>query len=124
MKNYTITVNGNVYDVTVEEGVSGGTAPAPRAAAPAAPKAAPAAPKAAASAGAQGSVPVTAPMPGKILGIKAQEGQAVTKGEAIIVLEAMKMENEIVAPSDGTIATINVSVGDSVEAGATLATLN
>lgn len=123
MKNYTITVNGNVYEVTVEEGTSTGAAPAPRAAAPAAPKAAPA-PKAAAPAGAQGSVAVTAPMPGKILGIKAQAGQAVAKGEAIIVLEAMKMENEIVAPSDGTIATIEVAVGDSVEAGATLATLN
>lgn len=126
MKNYTITVNGNVYEVTVEEGVSAGAA-APRPAAPAAPKAAPApaaAPKAAAPAGAQGSVAVTAPMPGKILGIKAEPGQAVAKGEAIIVLEAMKMENEIVAPSDGTIASINVAVGDSVEAGATLATLN
>ncbi len=121
MKNYTITVNGNVYEVTVEEGTSTGAAPAPRAAAPA-PKAAPAAPKAAA--GPQGSVAVSAPMPGKILGIKANPGQAVKKGEAIIVLEAMKMENEIVAPQDGTIASINVSVGDSVEAGATLATLN
>ncbi len=123
MKNYTITVNGNVYEVTVEEGISGGAASAPRAAAPA-PKAAPAAPKAAAPAGAQGSVAVTAPMPGKILGIKAEPGKAVAKGEVIIILEAMKMENEIVAPSDGTIASINVSVGDSVEAGATLATLN
>ena len=123
MKNYTITVNGNVYEVTVEEGISGGAASAPRAAAPA-PKAAPAAPKAAAPAGAQGSVAVTAPMPGKILGIKAEPGKTVAKGEAIIVLEAMKMENEIVAPADGTIASINVSVGDSVEAGATLATLN
>lgn len=123
MKNYTITVNGNVYEVTVEEGVSTGAAAAPRAAAPV-PKAAPAAPKAAAPTGAQGSVAVTAPMPGKILGIKGKEGQAVKKGEAIIVLEAMKMENEIVAPSDGTIASINVAVGDSVEAGATLATLN
>ncbi|MCI8517569.1 MAG: biotin/lipoyl-binding protein [Hungatella sp.] len=122
MKNYTITVNGNVYEVTVEEGTSTGAAPAPRAAAPA-PKATPAAPKAAA-AGPQGSVAVSAPMPGKILGIKANPGQAVKKGEAIIVLEAMKMENEIVAPQDGTIASINVSVGDSVEAGATLATLN
>ena len=123
MKNYTITVNGNAYEVTVEEGISGGAASAPRAAAPA-PKAAPAAPKAAAPAGAQGSVAVTAPMPGKILGIKAEPGKAVAKGEVIIILEAMKMENEIVAPSDGTIASINVSVGDSVEAGATLATLN
>lgn len=124
MKNYTITVNGNVYEVTVEEGISGGGAPAPKAAALAAPKAAPAPAPKAAPAGAQGSVVVTAPMPGKILGVKAQEGQAVAKGETIIVLEAMKMENEIVAPSDGTIASINVSVGDSVEAGATLATLN
>ena len=108
MKNYTITVNGNVYDVTVEEGTSSGQV--------AAPKAAPA--------GTQGSVSVTAPMPGKILGIKVEPGQAVAKGEAMIVLEAMKMENEIVAPSDGTVASINVAVGDSVEAGATLATLN
>ena len=111
MKNYTITVNGTAYEVTVEEGFTGAASAAP-------------APKAAAPAGAQGSVAVTAPMPGKILGIKAQAGQAVAKGEAIIVLEAMKMENEIVAPSDGTIATIEVAVGDSVEAGATLATLN
>ena len=123
MKNYTITMNGNVYDVTVEEGASTGAVSAPRAAAPA-PKAAPAAPKAAAPAGAQGSVAVTAPMPGKILGIKVQAGQSVAKGDAIIVLEAMKMENEIVAPSDGTIATIEVAVGDAVEAGQTLATLN
>jgi biotin carboxyl carrier protein len=63
-------------------------------------------------------------MPGKILGIKVQAGQSVAKGDAIIVLEAMKMENEIVAPSDGTIATIEVAVGDAVEAGQTLATLN
>lgn len=124
MKNYTITVNGNVYEVTVEEGTSTGAAPASRAAAPA-PKAAPkAAAPAPASSGAQGSVAVTAPMPGKILGIKTEPGKTVAKGEAIIVLEAMKMENEIVAPADGTIASINVSVGDSVEAGATLATLN
>ena len=122
MKNYTITVNGNVYDVTVEEGTSSGQVAAPRAAAP---KAAPApAPKTAAPAGTQGSVSATAPMPGKILGIKVEPGQAVAKGEAMIVLEAMKMENEIVAPSDGTVASINVAVGDSVEAGATLATLN
>lgn len=123
MKNYTITVNGNVYDVTVEEGASTGAAAAPRAAA--APKAAPAAaPKAAAPAGAAGSVVVTAPMPGKILGVKASAGQAVKKGDVIMVLEAMKMENDIVAPQDGTVASVNAAVGDSVEAGATLATLN
>ena len=129
MKNYTITVNGNVYEVTVEEGFTGAasapkTAPAPKAA-PAAPKAAAQAPApAAAPAGAAGSVSVSAPMPGKILGVKVGAGQAVKKGQVILILEAMKMENEIVAPQDGTIATINVAVGDSVEPGATLATLN
>lgn len=123
MKNYTITVNGNVYEVTVEEGVSTGAAPAPKAAAPA-PKAAPAAAPKAAPAGAQGSVTVASPMPGKILGVKASVGQAVKKGDVMLILEAMKMENEIVAPSDGTVASINVSAGDAVEAGATLATLN
>ena len=124
MKNYTITVNGNVYDVTVEEGTGSAAPVAAPKAAPAAPKAAPAAPKAAAPAGAAGSVTVAAPMPGKILGVKANPGQAVKKGDVIVILEAMKMENEIVAPQDGTIASINVATGDSVEAGATLATLN
>ena len=136
MKNYTITVNGNVYEVTVEEGFIG-AASAPKAAAPApkaapkaapAPAAAPAAPAPAAApaapAGAAGAVAVTAPMPGKILGVKASAGQAVKRGQVLLILEAMKMENEIVAPQDGTVATINVAVGDSVEPGATLATLN
>ena len=128
MKNYTITVNGNVYEVTVEEGFTG-AASAPKAAAPApkaaAPKAAPAPAAApAAPAGAAGAVAVTAPMPGKILGVKASAGQAVKRGQVLLILEAMKMENEIVAPQDGTVATINVAVGDSVEPGATLATLN
>lgn len=124
MKNYTITVNGNVYDVTVEEGASTG---APVAAPKAAPKAAPAAaPKAAAPApaGAAGAVKVTAPMPGKIVAVKANVGDAVKKGQVIVVLEAMKMENDVVAPSDGTIASINVSTGAAVEAGAVLASLN
>ena len=118
MKNYTITVIGNVYEVTVEEGFTGAAkaAPAP------APKAAPAAPAPAAPAA--GSVAVTAPMPGKILGVKLQAGTAVKRGQVILILEAMKMENEIVAPQDGTIASINVAVGDMVEPGATLATLN
>ena len=130
MKNYTITVNGNVYEVTVEEGFTGAAsapkaaAPAPKAAPAAAPKAAPAAPKAAAPAGAQGSVVVTAPMPGKILAVKANAGQAVKKGDVIMVLEAMKMENDIVAPQDGTIASIAVSQGNNVENGAVLATMN
>lgn len=118
MKTYTITVNGTVYSVTVEEGASTGAAPvaaAPVAAAPA---------PAAAPAGTQGSVTVNAPMPGKILGVKASVGQAVKKGDVVVVLEAMKMENEIVAPEDGTVASINVAAGDAVEAGDTLATLN
>jgi len=129
MKNYTITVNGNVYEVTVEEGFTG-AASAPKAAAPkaapaAAPKAAPAPAAApAAQAGAAGAVAVTAPMPGKILAVKANAGQAVKKGDVIMVLEAMKMENDIVAPQDGTVASINAAAGDAVEAGATLATLN
>lgn len=133
MKNYTITVNGNVYEVTVEEGFTGKAA-APKAAAPVqAPKAAPA-PAAALPGSSPGSCGSSrwcsrkrcsdAPMPGKILGVKASAGQAVKKGQVIVILEAMKMENEIVAPQDGTVATINVAVGDSVEPGATLATLN
>lgn len=134
MKNYTITVNGNAYEVTVEEGFTGAAsapkaapAPAPRAAAPApAPAApAPAAPAPAAPApAAAGAVSISAPMPGKILDVKAQPGTAVKRGQVILVLEAMKMENEIVAPQDGTVASINVAVGDMVEPGATLATLN
>ena len=120
MKNYTITVNGNVYDVTVEKGAAGAATSAPKAAAPkaAAPKAAP---KAAAG---QGSVKVNSPMPGKILSVKASVGQAVKKGEVLMILEAMKMENEVVAPEDGTVASIDVAAGDSVEAGVVLATLN
>ena len=123
MKNYRITVNGTAYDVAVEE-VSGGSAPAAVAAPKAAPAAAPApAPKAQAS-GAAGSVVVAAPMPGKILNVKSSVGASVKKGDVILVLEAMKMENEIVAPQDGTIASVNVSVGSQVEAGDTLVTLN
>ena len=118
MKNYTITVNGNVYDVTVEEG-TGSTAGAAKAAAPkaAAPKAAP---KAAAPAGAQGAVKVTAPMQGKIL----KTPVAVKKGDVLLVLEAMKMENEICAPQDGTVATVECAAGDSVESGKVLVSMN
>lgn len=122
MKNYTITVNGNVYDVVVEEGASTG---APVAAAPAAPKAAPAAPKAApkAAAGA-GSIKVEAGAAGKVFKIEASVGQAVKSGDAVVIIEAMKMEIPVVAPQDGTVASIDVAVGDAVEAGAVLATLN
>lgn len=124
MKNYTITVNGNVYEVSVEESdgraVQAPVATAPKAA-PATPKAAPKAP---AASGAAGSVKVSAPMPGKILGVKVSTGQAVKKGDVLLVLEAMKMENEIVAPSDGTVASVNVAAGQNVESGEVLATLN
>ena len=124
MKSYTITVNGNVYDVTVEEtGSVSAPAAAPKRAA--APKAAPAAaPKAAAPAGAAGSIKVEAGAAGKIFKIEAQPGTAVKRGDAIIILEAMKMEVPVVAPQDGTVASINVSVGDMIEAGALLATMN
>ncbi|MCM1307639.1 MAG: biotin/lipoyl-binding protein [Butyrivibrio sp.] len=124
MKNYTITVNGNVYDVTVEEGASSGAAAA-QTAPKAAPRKAPA-PKAEApkASGAAGSIKVNAPMPGKIVAVKANPGDKVTRGQVILVLEAMKMENDIVAPEDGTVAGINVAVGSSVESGETLATLN
>ena len=113
MKNYTITVNGNVYDVVVEEGASTG--------APVAAKAPAAAPKAS---GAAGSIKVEAGAAGKIFKLEASVGQAVKKGDAVIILEAMKMEIPVVAPEDGTVASIDVAVGDTVEAGAVLATLN
>jgi len=113
MKSYTITVNGNVYDVTVEEN-AGGVVAMPKAPVKAAPVAAPKA--APVAAGTQGGVKVNSPMPGKILAVKANAGQAVKKGDVILVLEAMKMENEVVAPEDGTVASVNVAVGDSVEA--------
>lgn len=122
MKSYTITVNGNVYNVTVEEGTTAGVVQAP---VKAAPKAAPAAaPKTAAPAGGSGSVKVTAGAAGKVFKIEANVGAAVKKGDAVIIIEAMKMEIPVVAPEDGTVASIDVAVGDSVEAGATLATLN
>jgi biotin carboxyl carrier protein len=124
MKSYTITVNGVAYDVTVEENTNGAVsapaAQAPKAASKAAPKAAP---KAAASTGA-GSVKIASPMQGKILKTPVSVGQAVKKGDVLIVLEAMKMENEIQAEKDGTVASVDVSVGDSVETGQVLITLN
>ncbi|MCQ2499551.1 MAG: acetyl-CoA carboxylase biotin carboxyl carrier protein subunit [Lachnospiraceae bacterium] len=123
MKNYTITVNGNVYDVVVEEGQTAGVVSAP-AAPKAAPKAAPAAaPKAQASAGA-GSIKVESGAAGKVFKIEKQVGAAVKKGDAVVIIEAMKMEIPCVAPADGTVASIDVNVGDAIEAGACLATLN
>lgn len=124
MKSYTITVNGSVYDVVVEEGATSG---APAAAAPAAPRAVPKAapaPAATPAAGAAGSVKIEAGAAGKVFKIEANVGQAVKKGDAVVIVEAMKMEIPVVAPQDGTVASINVAVGDAVEAGALLATLN
>lgn len=121
MKRYNITVNGTAYDVAVEE-ITDGSAPvaAPAPTPAAAPKAAPKP----AAAGAQGGVKITAPMPGTIVDVKAKVGDPVKNGTVIAVLEAMKMENDIVADRDGTIASINVNKGDSVSTGAVIATLN
>ena len=132
MKRYSITVNGNVYDVIVEEAdAQGYSAPAAPVApvAPVAPAtpAAPAAPKPTpkpAASGSAGAVSVNSPMPGTILDVKVSVGQAVKKGDVICVLEAMKMENDIPAPQDGVIASINVQKGASVSANDVLATLN
>ncbi len=124
MKNYTITVNGNVYNVTVEEGAAVSTPVTPMTVPAAAPAAPVKAEEPAAPAGTQGGVKVEAPMMGKILAVKVQVGQAVKRGEPVVVLEAMKMENDIVAPQDGVIATIDCKEGDQVESGAVLATLN
>ena len=134
MKTYNITVNGVVYSVTVEEvnGVASApvAAPAPvatpaAAPAPAATPAPAAAPKAApASNGAAGSVAVKAPMPGNIIKVNAKPGQAVKKGDVLVVLEAMKMENDVCAPEDGTVASVEVAQGATVETDAVLVTLN
>lgn len=115
MKKYRVNVNGTQYDITLE--VLEGEA----AAAPAAPKAAPAAaPKAAAPAGGQA---VNAPMPGTILSVNVKPGQAVKKGDILVMLEAMKMENEIMAPVDGTVGAVNVTKGQSVQSGDVLLTI-
>ncbi len=123
MKNYTITVNGNVYDVTVEE-TGAGAAPAAPVARKAAPVAAPKAAPAAAPATGAGSIEVKAGAAGKVFKIAANVGQAVKKGDAVVIIEAMKMEIPVVAPEDGTVASINAGVGDAIEAGQVLATLN
>ena len=123
MKSYTITVNGTAYEVTVEENGNAAVAAAPKAAAPA-PKAAPAAPKAAAPAAGAGSVKVSAAVPGKVVKIVASVGQSVKAGDSVVIVESMKMEIPVVAPQDGTIASIDVAEGAAVENGDTLATMN
>ncbi len=134
MKTYIIAVNGVTYTVEVEEVGSSAAAPAPvvtpvaapapaavpvaPAAAPA-PKATPAAPKAAA-----GAVTVKAPMPGNVIKINCKAGASVKKGDVLVVLEAMKMENDICAPADGVVASVEVAQGATVETDAVLVTLN
>ncbi|MGN1304147.1 MAG: biotin/lipoyl-containing protein [Oscillospiraceae bacterium] len=119
MKRFNITVNGKAYDVAVEE-VSGGAAPV--AAAPVAPVAAPAAAPAPAVAPAEGT-PVTAPMPGTILDIKVSVGTEVKEGQAVAVLEAMKMENDIPAAKSGKVVAISAKKGDSVQTGDVILTI-
>lgn len=119
MKSYTITVNGNVYDVTVEEN---GQTGAPVAAAPRKAAAAPAA--APVKAAGAGSIKIEAGAAGKVFKLEKTPGTAVKAGDAILILEIMKMETPVVAPQDGTVASIEVAVGDSVESGALLATMN
>ncbi len=116
MKKYRVNVNGTQYDITLEVLEGEAAAAAPKAA----PAAAPAAPAAKAPAGAQA---INAPMPGTILAVNVKPGQAVKRGDVLVVLEAMKMENEIMAPNDGTVGTVNVAKGQSVQSGATLLTL-
>ena len=134
MKNYRVTVNGVAYDVVVEElganpyAPAAPVAPAPVAAPVAAP--APAAAPAAAPApaakpgGPAGATAVKAPMPGNIIKVNAKAGAAVKKGDVLCVLEAMKMENDIMAPADGTVATVDVTAGQSVQTDTVLLTLN
>ncbi len=115
MKKYKVNVNGNIYEITLE--VVDGAAPTTPTAAPAAAPAPAASAPATAPAGGE---TVSAPMPGTILAVNVQNGAAVKKGDVLMILEAMKMENEIMAPCDGTVASVNVQKGAAVETGAAL----
>ena len=132
MKKFLIKVNGNQYEVEVEEVRDGSVVAEPATYSAPAPKAAPAAAPASAPAAAApkndtavpaGAAKITAPMPGTVLGVKVNSGDAVKKGQVLLILEAMKMENEIVATQDGTVASINVAKGSSVNAGDVLLSL-
>ena len=111
MKKYRVNVNGTAYEIELEEMTGAVSAPAPAAAAPAA------APAAAAPAGGE---KVTSPMPGTILDIKVAQGASVKEGDVLMILEAMKMENEIMCPCNGTVASINTTKGAAVESGTLL----
>ena len=124
MRKFIVNVNGNSYEVEVEEVGAGTSAPvvkaAPVQAAPAqapaeAPKAAPAVPA--------GGTQVKAPMPGNVLDIKVSNGQSVNEGDVLVILEAMKMENEIYAPCAGTV-TVVASKGSTVNTGDVLISLS
>ena len=125
MKTYKVTVNGTAYEITLEavDAASVATpapAPAPATATATAPVAAPAAPAPVANAGGE---TVNAPMPGNILSVKVSVGTQVKKGDVLVVLEAMKMENDIISPCDGTVTSVGVTNGTSVETGAVLCTI-
>ena len=113
MKKYRVNVNGTVYEVELEEMTGAPSAPAAPAAAPAAPAAAPAA----------GGEKVTSPMPGTILSVNVAAGDAVKRGQVLMILEAMKMENEIMCPCDGTVTSVSVTKGAAVESGTLLCTI-
>lgn len=119
MKAYKVTVNGNVYEITLEiiDKEEIGKAAPVAAPAPAAAPVAPAAPAAA------GGTPINAPMPGTILKVNVTNGSSVKKGDVLMILEAMKMENEIMSPVDGTVTSVNVNAGATVETNAVLCTL-
>lgn len=118
MKQYKVTVNGTLYEITLEvvEGAELAAAPAP------APAAAPAAAPAPAAVPAGGET-ICAPMPGNILSVNVKAGDAVKKGDVLMILEAMKMENEIMAPADGTVVSVNATAGNTVDTGAVLCVL-
>ena len=116
MKKYRVNVNGTVYEVELEE-ITGGAAAAPAPAA--APVATPAAPASATAGGEQ----ITSPMPGNILSVNVSAGDTVKKGQVLMILEAMKMENEIMCPRDGVVESVSTSKGSAVESGALLCVL-
>lgn len=121
MKKYNVTVNGNLYEITLEVvDAADVKATAPAAPAPVATPAATPAPTAAPAPVANGGETVSSPMPGNILNVNVQNGATVKKGDVLMILEAMKMENEICAPCDGTVTSVNVQKGASVETGAVL----
>ena len=118
MKKFNVTVNGTAYDVEVNEVKAAAPAAAPKAAPAAAPKAAPApAPAPAAAPVPAGAETVKAPMPGKILSVAVSAGQAVKKGETLLILEAMKMQNEIAAPHDAVVSEVRVAANQTVSTG-------